>query len=298
MGPQEIRRIREEAQARLERSRLDGDVNALLQRELAQINDRDVETVTRRLDEIEEHLRGEVEEFDRLLFGGSVAKHTYVDGLSDTDCLVVLEPKVVGDRSPEELRGELEGILRRRLDMGQVEHIGVGKLAVTVAYRDGTEIQLLPAKDEGGVLAISSPDGRSWAPIDPKAFSSRLTRLNDNQAGCVVPAIKLAKAIIANQVPESDRPSGYHLEALAVASFQEYQGPRTPKAMVQRFFETASRDAMRPIMDVTGQSEHVDSYLGLSGSHERQRLSARLEDIATSMRTARSTRDWEALLHE
>src|SRR3954451_7826953 len=75
----------------LQRAELERDVNALLAARLSEINNRDIDLVERRLDEIKEALRALLIAFDRLLFGGSVSKHTYVDGLSDVDSLVVLK---------------------------------------------------------------------------------------------------------------------------------------------------------------------------------------------------------------
>src|SRR5689334_6181119 len=90
LNPSEMERLRDEARARLERSRLEADVNALLQHNLVEINDRDNGLVADRLADIEDALEGTTRDVDRVVFGGSVAKHTYVDGLSDIDALVVL----------------------------------------------------------------------------------------------------------------------------------------------------------------------------------------------------------------
>src|SRR5438270_913554 len=95
----ELERLREEAQDRLDRSRKDAEINAFLDHELVDINDRDTNLVNQRLEEIERALQGTISEFDKVLFGGSVAKHTYVDGLSDIDSLVVLNPEAAGDAS-------------------------------------------------------------------------------------------------------------------------------------------------------------------------------------------------------
>ena len=292
----EMAQLRHQAQARLERSRLDAEVNSFLQGVLVNLNDRDTEKVSERLDEIEQAMRAEAEEFDRVLFGGSVAKHTYVDGLSDIDALVVLRGDVAGERTPDELRAEFRDILQAHLNMGEVEDIRVGRMAVTVTYRDGTEIQLLPAVDKGGSLMISSATGAQWANIDPKRFTDRLTRLNADQGGAVVPAIKVAKAVIAAQLPEERRPSGYHAEALAIAAFDRYEGPRTPKAMAERFFDAASGDVLQPISDVTGQSGFLDASLGPAGSVQRRGLATRFKQIANTMRKANSVEGWEKLL--
>jgi predicted nucleotidyltransferase len=295
LSERDLQAMREEAQARLERSRLDAEVNSFLQHELADINNRDVDAVNRRLDEIEESLRDSHAEVDRLLFGGSVAKHTYVDGFSDIDSLVVLDPTLTGDRMPDDIRLELRDTLARKLNLDDVRNIRAGTLAVTVTYRDGLEIQLLPAVSRNDTLEISSSTGEAWTSIDPKAFSDRLSRANSRNAGALVAAIKLAKAALATQLSDSDRPSGYHVEALALAAFEAYDGPRTPKAMLQRFFTQASRDVLRPISDVTGQSVYVDDSLGPADSPSRQKLGRQLAQIAKALSTAASLAEWQQI---
>jgi predicted nucleotidyltransferase len=296
LNPSDVDRLREQAQARLERSRLDADVNSFLQSELVEINDRDVDLITRRLEDIQQGLEGDIEEFDRLLFGGSVAKHTYVDGLSDVDSLVVLDPAKAGGPSPEEMRNQLRDLLQSRLNMGEVDSIQVGRMAVTVRYRDGNAIQLLPAVQRGDSLAISSSSGDTWSSINPRYFADRLARANRRQGGAIVPTIKLAKSIIANVIPEAARPSGYHVEALALVTFADYDGPRSPKAMVQHFFEAASSSVLRPIRDVTGQSNYLDSGLGPANSEQRQSLARRFTRISRAMKNASSVSDWQALV--
>ena len=296
LNPSELQQLREQAQERLERTRIDSEVNSLLQQELVTINNRDAEVVGERLTEIESALASEVEEFDRLLYGGSVAKHTWVDGVSDVDSLVVLSDALVGARTPAEMRAEFEQILRRQLNMGEVDAVRVGRMAVTVTYRDGTEIQLLPAVQRADSLEVSPSSGNHWARIDPKRFSETLSRVNREQAGAVVPAIKIAKAILAAQLAEDQRPTGYHVEALAVAAFSNYDGPRTPKAMAQHLFERASADVRRPIADVTGQSRFVDSELGGTDSADRQRLAQNIEAISRRMQAGTSAADWKSLL--
>jgi predicted nucleotidyltransferase len=297
-NPSDLAKLREEAKARLDQSRRDADVNDFLQHQLVDINERDTDLVEERLEGIEAALEGTLSEFDRVLFGGSVAKHTYVDGLSDIDSLVVLDPSSAVDATPAEVRHKVEESLLRRLNMSDVERIRVGDLAVTVKYKDGMEVQLLPAVERDKVISISSPDGKSWAPINPKEFADRLSSLNANQGNAVIPAIKLAKAIIAESFPQHGRPTGYHVEALAVAAFNSYEGPRTPKAMVQRFFDAASSGVLKPISDVTGQSRYVDDALGSAGSDARKAMAWSLNRIAKRILQSDSVGDWRQLLGE
>src|SRR2546426_11676910 len=72
-----------------EQKRLESDVNEHLQKLLVKLNERDPEKVLKYLNDIVGIL-GEEQEVERFFFGGSVAKHTFVDGLSDIDALVVL----------------------------------------------------------------------------------------------------------------------------------------------------------------------------------------------------------------
>lgn len=291
-GEQGLQRLRERAAEQAAQAQFDSEVNARLDEELRNLNNRDVELVRRRLDELEEALGDKIDEIDRMLFGGSIAKHTFVDGLSDVDVLVML--KEMADVSPAEAREQFADALRERL--GDRAEVTVGQLAVTVRYRDGLEVQLLPAIQQGDHRAISSPDGNDWVQIRPGNFARRLTDLNKAQAGAAIPAIKLAKAIIAHELAESDRPSGYHVEALSVAAFANYRGARDPKSMLAHFFESAATDVQRPIPDVTGQSERVDAYLGAGGSAARTRMSASFRAIADRMKQSNSLDDWNALL--
>lgn len=297
VDPSEVAKRRKEAEKAARVGLVDAEVNSLLNRRLIEVNRRDAEEVSRRLTEIEGALSDQIEGVDRILYGGSVAKQTYVEGLSDIDSLVVLRSSDYGGLSPDEAMDRLQAALGKRLNRQDAIDIRVGDLAVTVTYSDGLEVQLLPAIERSNGLSIASSSGESWSAIDPKAFAQRLTTINQGQAGAVVPAIKLAKAILASQ-PDSRRPTGYHLEALAVAAFEHYSGPRNPKAMLTHLFSSASKDIKRPIADVTGQSHQVDAYLGGENSVRRRRVAEGLRDVARRMKNAPSVRAWEALLED
>lgn len=287
--------LEEQARRRLEQSRLESAVNSLLQQELPDINDRDTELIGKRLQAIEQALGSKIGEVERLLFGGSVSKHTYVEGLSDIDALVEIAEEGISEHAPAEVRDSLERALRQALPQGEVEDIEKGRIAVTVRYIDGAEIQLLPAIRVNDELAVSSWDSSTWVPIRPRDFASVLTATNQNQGGAVVPAIKLTKAIFANRLGD-DGPTGYHVEALAVEAFRQYPGPRTPKAMVTHLVKTASDRVLRPIGDISGQSQYVDESLGTENSAARRALSRRLRVLARTMEHSGSLGDWEQMI--
>jgi len=268
--------------------------SGLLAEKLADFNDRDVAGIRRILDRIKADLADELEAEVDLLFSGSVAKHTYVDGLSDVDALVLLAPEAATGETPADLRSTFADRLRARFGRNTVRE---GKLAVTLTL-DEKEVQLLPAMRKGERFLIATADGAQWAKINPKAFADRLSRTNSELGGKLVPVIKLAKAVIAG-LPEQRRLSGYHVECMAVEVFEGYDGAKTPKTMLQHFFNSAPTRVQSPIEDSTGQCSYVDEYLGASGSLQRQIVADALDRIARRIRNAdgaKSVDQWRQLL--
>jgi hypothetical protein len=280
---------------RLERSQNDAAINGVLAEKLGAINDRDSERVNERLDELRDALAGEVEEFERFRFGGSVAKHTYVDGLSDVDSLVVLRD-TPADATPADVLREIKGAIDRLVPRGQIESVTTGALAVTVRYVDGEEIQLLPALRRGDRIAIAQSNGSGWSgDIDPSRFARQLTETNQRQGRMVVPTIKLAKSLLASELGAATL-SGYHVEALAVAAFGDYNGPRNYRATLTHLVRSAATDVLRPTRDITGQSVSVDESLGAARSPARMALSRRLEAVAKKLAASQSATEWRRLL--
>ena len=262
---------------------------------LGAFNDRDVELVRERLDTLKAALEDELEAAFDQMFGGSVAKHTYVDGLSDIDSLLVINDSKLVGQAPEKVLGKLVDILREHLgDDATVEH---GRMAVTTTYPDGMVIQLLPAvRTKSGVRIPAGKEGK-WSETYPDEFRDALVKSNSSCGGKLIPTIKLAKAIIGN-LPEKYQLSGYHVESLALAAFDDYKGEKTTVNMLPHFFDRAKDLVLKRIHDVSGQSTHVDDYLGTDGSSMRQQVSHVLGGVTKRMRTAsagRSKGQWVEL---
>ena len=283
--------LRAQVRRELQEQELASEINAVLGDLLAGINNRDVDTVRERLDLIVDAIGEVAVDVDRLLFGGSVAKHTYVDGLSDIDALVVVNDST---SSPGEVVEAFAQALRERLPQGDIVEITTGRLAVTVAYKDGTQVQLLPAVERDGHTSIASGDGSEWKRIRPHKFAEKLTEANRANGNAVVPTIKLAKALF-QQIPEDSRPSGYHVEAMAVEAFRDYTGRRDRLSMLTHLVDRASNLVLRPTGDITGQSVHVDSWLGDANSAQRQSLSRRIKRLGDTVSGANSADDVSAL---
>jgi hypothetical protein len=242
-------------------------------------------------------LLGDVIEVDRALFGGSVAKHTEVDGLSDVDALVLIDRSDLKGRSPSEVRAAFRAELESRLPRSEVESVSAGRMAVTVKYRDGMEIQLLPAMRSSRKIVIGGPAGDSWIEIRPKAFQKALTAANKRLNETLVPAIKLMKSILGG-LPEQKQLKGYHVEALAVDAAKAYRGESVPRAVLVHLLDYASRRVLTPISDVTGQSRQADGYLGPANSVERRVVAQAMAGLKRRLDAAGSVEEWKAVLED
>ena len=267
----------------------DADVNAYLGDLLRGYNDRDAGALATHLEQIQASLETALDADLTLKMGGSIAKKTYVEGFSDIDALVMLDETGLSEESPAAAKAFLASRIRERFPNTEVVE---GSMAVSVRFND-MEIQLLPALRSGDAVKLGSPSGKAWALIKPRAFTRKLSALNGELAGKLVPTIKLAKAMIY-ALPDSQRLSGYHVESLAVGVFKEYQGPRTYRAMVRRFFEGAAEAVLRPMTDRTGQSGFVDSDLGPARSTARLVVSDAFSRIARRMANADGAGDTDS----
>ncbi|MCB0713828.1 MAG: nucleotidyltransferase [Ignavibacteriae bacterium] len=294
--PKTILQRIQESEAGTQNAQYESEVVKLLSSFLVHFNDRDIETVNRHLGEIKKAIEKEIDGSIDLLYGGSVAKRTYVNGLSDIDSLVILDKSDLSHLSPNEVRDYLRQRIKERFPNHEVS---AGNLAVTIKFSD-SEIQLLPAIRQGGSLKIADKTGNKWSSIQPEKFTTKLTEVNKQNSGKIVPIIKLAKAIIAT-LPESHRVSGYHAESLAIQAFRSYTGESTYKAMLAHYFKEASTAVRSPIKDSSRQSVHVDEYLGNANSLERRIISDTFSRIARRMRnadSAASLAEWQKMFEK
>jgi len=292
--PSKLQDLIKETHERTEQQRSEADVNFFLQQLLSKLTDRDSEKTQKYLDEIVSVLH-DYQEVDRLLFGGSVAKHTYVDGLSDVDALVVLNREDLQGKSPQEVLNIFFDSLQAELTRDKVKELRRGRLAVTVEYEDGTEIQLLPAIKRGKEIFIADSNGTDWKTINPKVFQRELSKANEKLNRALVPTIKIMKSTLA-ALPDELRPSGYHIEALCLDLTKGYKGPKTPKSLLQHVMLGAATRVLKPIKDVTNQSRYVDEYLGRSNSEQRIRLSRELAGVARRINAATTADRWSAII--
>ena len=276
--PRQLRTLIKRTQEGMERRRLESEVNEYLQRLLVTMTNRDAQKIEEYINEISEIL-GENHEIDKFLLGGSVAKHTYVDGLSDVDALVVLPSKHLETKSPQEVLSSFAESLAGEMTKDKVATLTQGKLAVTIGFRDGNEVQLLPAIRRRADVYISNARGTDWEPINPRLFQRELTKANKKLNNALVPTIKLVKSILSN-LPEELRPTGYHVESLSLDVSKGYRGPKTVKSLLLHTLAASASRVLQPIIDVTSQSRNVDDYLGKRDSDQRIKLSHAIAGIS------------------
>lgn len=292
--PRQLQEIIEQSRKTDQAQQLDADVNAMLQQILAKANQRSPEQTQRYLEQIRKAVSNEVE-IEQLLLAGSVAKNTYVDELSDVDALAVLDREDLQGQSPREVLTVFHRLLKSELSAENVRSVKKGKMAVTVTYRDGTEIQLLPALRSGSKVSVPMHDGKGWNETRPKVFQQSLSQANQRLGGGLVPTIKLMKKMIAG-LPRVKQLTGYHCESLALAAVKDYTGPNTCKALLLHVMDAAAKRARHPIRDITGQSRTVDDYLDRTGSQKRRIACDALAGLARRLGAATTVDQWRRII--
>ncbi len=298
-NPERYKEILRDAQSKSSNKSFETEANGMVDGLLAEYS-RNPDRTTEHLELVKNCLEDGIDGTLELRFGGSVHKHTYVDGLSDVDVLVIINNSELANGSPKEILNYIKDKIEKSNLQG-VSSVKIGDLAVTVTFSDGEEIQLLPALKQETGYKIANRGSNSWSGIiRPEKFANRLTEVNQSCGGKVVPVVKLAKDIIYS-LPSDQQLKGYHIESLAVEIFKDYPSdkPRIPRQMLKDFFEGAAKLVNSPINDQTGQSLHVDDYLGNYDSVERRKIGYALNRIYNRMKNADNVHDvdeWKSIL--
>lgn len=264
------------------------DVNSYLRDKLREFNNRDTEAIRRHINGLRDALEQDVDDFIRPLFGGSVSRNTYVDGLSDVDVLMVINDSTLVGQPPQQAIQRMADLIRQRMPNSDVS---TGDMAVTIRYSDGIEMQVLPAIRTGSGIRVPEARNNRWSNVvRPDRFAEKLTQVNRANGNQVVPTIKLIKAAVNRAIQsDRDRLHGYHIESLAIEAFKNYRGPNDLSSMLNRFFTEAPNLVQRPIADPTGQSRQVDTYLGPQNSAGRQRAATNLRQVKRNLDACTTT---------
>ena len=113
-------------------------------------------------------------------FGGSISRHTYVDGLSDVDVLLTVNDSSLSGQAPRVVIQKMAELIQKRMPQTKVSK---GDLAVTVKYSDNHEIQVLPAIRTKSGVRIANPSRNQWSGVlHPERFAQKLIPVQANEA--------------------------------------------------------------------------------------------------------------------
>ncbi len=256
------------------------EVNEILNEKLKEFNNRDVEQINTHINVIKQALEKDIDGSLKLLFGGSVSKHTYIDGLSDVDVLVAVNGSSLSNEKPKDALEYFHNRLKERFPKSDIT---MGNLAITIKFSSGNEVQLLPAIQTKSGMKISKVGMNEWSNVvKPKKFGKELTKINSQQSGNVVPVIKLCKAI-NDGLKKKNQLSGYHIEAVAVKAFKNYKGNKDYNTMLNHLCKSISTSVLKPMKESTGQSYYIDNDLGKSNSAHRKVISKNYERISNKI---------------
>jgi|SRR5713101_4309816 len=272
---------------------VEAEVASVFADALSKINQIDTEALNRHKEEILKALQSDFEDVSDLRGGGSYTRHTYVNGLSDVDILADLGPysssNIPNKADSKAVLADMERRLRQRFPHTDIKS---GRMAVTLHFSDGLEIQILPAFRYHSGYKIPNPQGSGWTITRPQIFAKLLRERNAEVGGQLLPCIKLAKQIRDNKGLEVE---SYHLENMALKAFEHYTGSRSEEDMLRHLFNQAKVLVATRMKDMTGQEVYVDRYL--SSKTARIQLARQLATIEKEIMAAEGDGNaWRQLL--
>lgn len=183
---------------------------------LDEINQFDTEALQRHRDTVCDALGTEFDVYD-VHGGGSRTRRTYVNGLSDVDFLLDLGPysssSLPNKDDPATVLNAMVERLGRRLPGTD---ISTGRMAVTIRFSDGHELQVLPAFRYHSGYRVPDPQGSGWVVTRPRRFAELLRARNAEVGGKLLRTIKLGKLICGEAGVDI---KSYHLENIALKAF-------------------------------------------------------------------------------
>ena len=216
-----------------------------------------------------------------IVYAGSVAKGTYVEGVSDVDNHVRINGTSLERMSPDKVKAYMIQQLSR---LPNVKSVTETSRTVTVKSRNGTEMQFVPVIQTKNGYRVA--DGNRWSNVVyEKRFRRDFQRTNKKCGGRLTALIRILKKENATD-PKSQRMSGHHIEVMANRIFKQAPVSKTTslKEMYEYYHQHASRHIRHRMRDVTGQSDYVDKRsLGGPDSEARRSLSRRFASRARRM---------------
>ena len=242
---------------------------------------RDFERHMQYRNEAEDAINEGIDDSVDIVYAGSVAKGTYVEGISDVDNHVRINGTSLEKKSPAEVKAYIRQQLSKLPDVKSVTETS---RTVTVTYRDGTEMQFVPViKTKNGYRVA---DGNRWSNVVyENRFKRDFQRTNKKCGGRLTALVRFLKKENADN-PKGQRMSGHHIEVMANRIFKSAPASKTHDVgtMAVYYHQHASRHIRHRMRDVTGQYTYVDKRsLGGPDSESRRALSRRFASRARRM---------------
>ena len=283
----------ENSLAQTRKQAAEAELSAVFRDALAKVNQIDTKALNRHKDEIFQALKSDFEDAFGLLGGGSYSQHTYVNGISDIDMLFVLgtfsSSNIQNKNDSKAVLADMEKRLRLRFPKTKIK---LGRMAVTIQFSDGLEIQVLPAFRYASGYRVPDYQGTGWTVARPQIFNKLLQQRNAEVGGQLLPCIKLAKQICDNR---GVKVKSYHLANMAVKAFEHYAGTKSHEDMLRHFFNKAKELTATRMRDITGQGAYIDNYL----TSKAQRIALAQQLGAIEQKIARAegnASEWQKLL--
>ncbi len=246
-----------------------------LSEKLKEINDLDYSAIHAHRESIQDALRQEFD-IEKMNFAGSHARRTDVVEHSDIDLLATFRDKSELPYSSDEAIASLAQRLRERFPKSTIE---VGRMAVSVKFSDGLEVQILPAYREGKAYKVPDVNSSGWKLSNPVAHSRKLSEVNEKCIGQLIPTIKLAKHLFKRNGIDL---KSYHVENMALKAFEHFSGPYSNRSMLRHLLSKSKTLVRQRIADRGGQSNDVSSHLSPQDRIQLSAQLARLEIRLTS----------------
>ena len=154
-NPEEMQAAIRDQEQKTKDQEFEAEVAVSLGNILSDFERRDAEQVNAVLSDVKAVLKNDIDGAIDSRFGGSVRKHTYVDGISDVDTLLVIKDPALIEKGPQAILSFIEKKLSQSLKDWEISK---GQLAVTLR-REGQEIQILPAARINAELHIAGASG-------------------------------------------------------------------------------------------------------------------------------------------
>lgn len=271
-----------------------GSVNDVLDDAAKNSRERDAKSQMQYRNDAKDAINSNIDGYVDIEYGGSVSKATYVAGISDLDCRVYINHSSLVSKSPDEIKKYIARQLKSKDP--KISSVKVGGMGVTVRYRDGTEMQFIPAIRTR--YGYKLPNGNRWSKVVYEdRFKRDFSRTNQKCGGTLYPLVRVIKK--QNYLnPLSQQLSGHHIESVANKIFKHYpkSAPRTLEAMMDYYYRYAPRQIVHRTRDKTGQSSFVDKdKLGNPASKNRQAAARSMGRVRKILRQAQKTGDTTAL---